>query len=816
MRFFLAFILIVHLSTLEAQAKRLALVIGNDTYHNLPSHYQLKKAKNDARATAQTFTNLGFEIIKGFDLKRRQMNIKISNFADKIEPGDEVMFFFAGHGVRIGGLNYLLPADIPSIDSANATLLRAEAVRVDEITDLIRSRGARLSILVLDACRNNPYQDNKSRSIGGTRGLARMDPPEGTLVLFSAGAGQEALDRLNENDPHPNSVFTRIFLPLVSQQGLELGRISRKVKAKVRDLAKTVNHTQTPAIYNEVIGDVYLSGKNNTPPQQITPQTADHLLWQNIQYSTNKSDFEFFLKEHPSSPYASLAKFKLQQLNSTKTAALAPLTFKNETDIKSRGWIGINFQKSKTDENGLLITNVHRKSPASTAGLQAKDVITHLNENPTSDIRKFAKFIAENGPNKTLKLTIKRNSATKIINLTTGSFYDYYQNLHQIAESGDTAAMHSLAQSYRWGVNLAKNETKALKFYRLASKNGHLTAMYDLGSILYWGSLGAQKDRQASMNLYEQAAQKGHAPSMVQIGIAYRYGSPRPKDYAEALRWFKKASEKGNTSGMTHLAEMHRHGLGVAKDYAKAVHWYQKSTEQNDTAGMKGLAQMYQAGHGVAKDISQTILWYEKAAKLKDKSAMNSLGVLYHNGIGVKKNYKKAMEWYLKAQEQGNSWAMLNIGVLYEHGSGVNKDYNAARTWYEKAANNNIPRAMYNLGFLYDTGKGVAKNYNKAFEWYQKAANNGYTDAKYALGVLYNNGHGVGKDDNQAALWVFQSVKEKDSFALKQMTTNHKAWGKPFRREFQKRLQQEGIYQGSIDGKFGPGTIRAIKKLAGK
>jgi hypothetical protein len=124
---------------------------------------------------------------------------------------------------------------------------------------MFRKKGARLSLLVLDACRNNPYKDNRGRSVGGTRGLAPMDPPEGTLVLFSAGAGQEALDRLSDDDKNPNSIFTRIFLPMIKQDGLELSRLSRLVKGKVRDLAKSVGHKQTPAVYNEVIGDVYLA-----------------------------------------------------------------------------------------------------------------------------------------------------------------------------------------------------------------------------------------------------------------------------------------------------------------------------------------------------------------------------------------------------------------------------------------------------------------------------------------------------------------------------------------------------------------------------
>jgi len=251
------------------------------------------------------------------------MNVKLSTFANSIDPGDEVMFFFAGHGVRIEGLNYLLPSDIPSIDSASEDLLKSESVRVDEITDKFRKKGARLSILVLDACRNNPYKKSNGRSLGGTRGLAAMDPPEGTLVLFSAGAGQQALDRLSDDDANPNSIFTRTFLPLVRKQGLELSRLSRQVKAKVRDLARTIDHTQTPAVYNEVIGDVFLSGQEAVNPKTIDMgvlKSADETLWSTIENSKKASDFEFYLTKFPKGRYAAVAELKIKQLKETKVA----------------------------------------------------------------------------------------------------------------------------------------------------------------------------------------------------------------------------------------------------------------------------------------------------------------------------------------------------------------------------------------------------------------------------------------------------------------------------------------------------------------
>ena len=337
-----------------AFAKRIALVIGNDAYANLPEHYQLKKARNDAEVTADTFAKLGFEVIKGLDLSRRDMNIRLARLVNKIEPGDEVFFFFAGHGVQIDGQNYLLPSDIPSIEGASEDLIKFESVRVDQITNRMRRQGARLSILVIDACRNNPYENTKGRSIGGTRGLASMEPPEGTLVLFSAGAGQAALDRLGDDDRHPNSIFTRKFLPLVETKGLELSQLARKLKSEVRSLARTVGHKQTPAVYNEVIGNVYLSGKGEAlakkiitkPPSSST--SAEETLWQAIKKSKKISDFEFYLKEYPAGRYSSVAKLIVRNLKSSQEQDVAIGVFPKEKDNRavhekpaglfSRGW----------------------------------------------------------------------------------------------------------------------------------------------------------------------------------------------------------------------------------------------------------------------------------------------------------------------------------------------------------------------------------------------------------------------------------------------------------------------------------------------
>ncbi len=342
-----------------ATAKRVALVVGNDSYVNLGSQQQLKKARNDARAMAKTLKALGYDVDLGLDLGRFALNLKLQDFANRISPGDTATFFFAGHGVQIGGLNYLLPSDAPKIGDGQKDLLKSESIRVDGIVDTIRNRGARLSLLVLDACRNNPFKNSRGRSIGGGRGLARVDPPEGTLVLFSAGAGQVALDRLSDDDAHPNSVFTRTVLPLLKEKDLELSTLTRRVKRDVRALARTVRHVQTPAVYNEVIGDVFLAGRSIVvepkaeKPRPPVSGAAD--AWNAIKDVTSVAVLQAFVNEFPDSIYATFAKARiaeLKELNKRKE----PQKVQRPQRPKRQKAVGVDPRPAKRDRRGEYTT----------------------------------------------------------------------------------------------------------------------------------------------------------------------------------------------------------------------------------------------------------------------------------------------------------------------------------------------------------------------------------------------------------------------------------------------------------------------------
>jgi hypothetical protein len=252
--------------------KRVALLVGNNGYENVP---RLGTAINDARALGETLRKLGFRVLIGEDQSRRSMSEAMLAFDRTIALGDTALFFFAGHGFEIHGQNYLLPTDVPAATDGHEELVRDASFAVERIVDRLQARGARIAILVLDACRNNPFERSGTRAIKGSGGLAPVTPSEGVFVVFSAGAKQTALDRLGQDDPNLNYVFTRNFMRELVTPELTLVQITKRTQVDVKQLAATVRHEQTPAYYDQVVGDVvFKPATGDVPPVQVLAQAA--------------------------------------------------------------------------------------------------------------------------------------------------------------------------------------------------------------------------------------------------------------------------------------------------------------------------------------------------------------------------------------------------------------------------------------------------------------------------------------------------------------------------------------------------------------
>lgn len=235
------------------RSRRHALVIGNAKYAEVPV---LDNSVHDAKAIADSLKGIGFQVSAHFDLNQRSFNRVIREFTQQLKGGEEVLFYFAGHGVQLGSSNYLLPIDVGS-DSPNQ--VRDESIDLQNVLDNLAESRAKFTLAMVDACRDNPFKGN-GRSIGG-RGLAPTSAATGQMILFSAGAGQQALDKLGPQDKERNGVFTRVLLKEMQNPGVPVDGMLRKVRQEVVRLAKTVGHEQVPALYDQTVGEFYLNPK---------------------------------------------------------------------------------------------------------------------------------------------------------------------------------------------------------------------------------------------------------------------------------------------------------------------------------------------------------------------------------------------------------------------------------------------------------------------------------------------------------------------------------------------------------------------------
>ena|GEM_PF-401463 len=257
-------------ATAHAQTKR-AFIVGIGDYEELPD---LEKTVGDARGYAEIFEEeLGYEVTLLDDNPGRvEFITAFDAFRSSIAPGDDVAFIFSGHGWSDGAENYLVLSDAEQ--DASEIQLTLDTVGVTRfILENIKSRNPRVTIAIIDACRDYPFA-SITRS-GFEKGLVRTEVSEGTMVMYAAGSHQKALDRLGADDPSPYSVFTRVLLPKLSEADRPLHDIAREVKTEVRTLAEEIDHDQNPAYYDELLGDFCLSGEcREVAPAGPGPDTA--------------------------------------------------------------------------------------------------------------------------------------------------------------------------------------------------------------------------------------------------------------------------------------------------------------------------------------------------------------------------------------------------------------------------------------------------------------------------------------------------------------------------------------------------------------
>jgi len=296
----------------DSGSPRLALVIGNQAYRT----GALTNPDNDARDMAAALEQFGFQVTLGIDLSQQRMEETIEKFLGKVNPGVVVVFYYSGHGIQVQDQNYLVPIDFQAATAVDA---KYHSYPVNQLLDRLQEQGAALQIVILDACRNNPFRS--VRSVGG--GLAAMDTGKGTYIAFATAPGRTA----DDNPDGRNGLFTGELLAELKRGDGTLDQVFNRVRARVTERS---GGGQTPWSVSSVVGDYYFRppatmampspGAANAASSDSQLE-AEVELWKSIESSGQGTLFEDYLRQYPDGRFASVAKARIQELKASSAPA---------------------------------------------------------------------------------------------------------------------------------------------------------------------------------------------------------------------------------------------------------------------------------------------------------------------------------------------------------------------------------------------------------------------------------------------------------------------------------------------------------------
>src|SRR5213079_1459760 len=345
--FFLAAALLLGVCQPAFAEKRVALVLGNSAYQNVA---RLPNPVNDGTVIAATLKNAGFDVVDSrHDLPAAETRRALRDFADRARDADIAVVYYAGHGIEVDGTNYLIPVDAKL---ERDTDVYDEALSLDRVLLAIEP-AKKLRLVILDACRDNPFSRNMKRTVASRaigQGLAKVEPNSpNMLIAYSAKAGSTAADGDGNNSPFTVALSRHLTTP-----GLDVRRAFGFVRD---DVLRTTNNRQEPFVYGSLGGeDVPLVPASKVAPPVAaasSPQAEVRRDYELALQIGNKSAINAFLAQYPDGFYASLAKLQLEKIAAEEARVAATekarLTEQERARLASEGAQKAQQAKAEAD-----------------------------------------------------------------------------------------------------------------------------------------------------------------------------------------------------------------------------------------------------------------------------------------------------------------------------------------------------------------------------------------------------------------------------------------------------------------------------------
>ena len=501
---------------------RVALVVGNSTYAHIG---RLPNPDNDARDMSTALRRLGFEVTTEFDADRVELTAALRAFTRRSAGADVSLVFYAGHGIEMDGVNYLVPVDARLERDVD---VRFETVTVDDL--LVSTSGASLRLLILDACRNNPLARSMQRTAatrtvsGGSFSDLNEDLlGDETLVAYAAAAGTTAADGRGRNSPYTAALLSHLETPL------EIGLLFRRVRAEV--LAST-NGAQRPHEYHSLVSEHYLT-RTLATGTSVTVSAA-------VPADPAPAD-----PPRPDPAETDVAELHVGALRKLAEAGDAAA----QTELGERYEDGRNV----VQDYAVAVSWVRRAAEQGHAPGQAAlgfmyDLGRGVRENHDEAARWYRRS----------------------------------------AEQGNARAQHNLGVSYRDGRGAVQDDVEAVRWFRRAAEQGHAGGQAGLG-WMYENGRGVREDDTEAVRWFRRSAEQGRAAAQTNLGWMYANGRGVQRNDSEAVRWYRRAAEQGEVFAQYNLGRKYETGRGVEQDRVEAVRWYRLAAEQGNADAQRAL-----------------------------------------------------------------------------------------------------------------------------------------------------------------------------------------------------------------------------------
>ena len=576
-------------------AKRVALLIGNAGYANVA---RLTNPPNDVATMKATFEAAGFDSVVGAtDLGHDALIKALRSFADQAQGADIAIVYYSGHGLELNGQNYLVPVDAKLASDRD---VEDEAVTLDRVMHSLDG-AKKLKLVILDACRNNPFLAGMARADGSRavdRGLARIEPATtDTLVAYAAKAGTTASDGDGQDSP-----FTAALAKHLVEPGIDI----RLALGKVRDdVMAATSGRQEPFAYGSLGGQtVALAEAPAAPPTPVAPPPAPVAQDQPVDNCKDaaahwavaqKFDRLEFYREHlqhfGSCAFAGFAKARIAELSATAAAPKAP------APVIAQAPAAVPQAPVSVPQAPAPV------APSVTvASLPAKDPLAGTPMAPLTDCDKVAADPSDND---------------KVVE---GTLFNKVDGAVTVERCRAAIQQYPKARRFMYqlgrGLQRLKDFQGAFNAYSAAARLGSAAGVRNLGN-LYYGGLGVPKDPANAAQLFQRAASQGDRGGMMNLGRLYEVGNGVPQDFGRAIELYRSSAAKGDRAAMFRLGLLFLDGKGVTRDPARAAQFFQQAVDAGNMVAAARLAAMYESGTGVPRDLAM-------AAKLRREAADDS------------------------------------------------------------------------------------------------------------------------------------------------------------------------------------------------